>query len=65
MARVIFICDGCGKQEDGYFGHNGSAHKPHDWYIRGDDDGVQISCSRECIKTVSEKSGKNSLVMPF
>ncbi len=64
MSRVIFICDGCGKQEYGWFGYGNAAHKPEDWYIRKDDDGPQIACSRGCIDAVSAKSGKTSVVLP-
>ena len=68
MARVIFICDGCGKQEDGVFGSMCEAHKPPDWYARRDGDGareVQIACSRRCIDTVAAQSGKTRVVLPI
>lgn len=64
MARVIFVCDGCGCQEDGGFNRMGAAFKPGQWYQRSDDDGTQLACSRSCLKIVSEKSGKTSVVLP-
>lgn len=65
MAKVIFICDGCGKQEEGSFSRSGDALKPRLWYQRSDDEGVQLACSRRCIKRVAEKTGKTSLVLPI
>jgi hypothetical protein len=65
MSRVIFVCDGCGKQEDGWFTINGTAAKPEGWYGRRDDDGTQIACSRECIDAVAAKSGKTRVVLPI
>jgi hypothetical protein len=67
MARVIFICDGCGKQGDGYFGQLCEAHKPSDWFARRDKDGereVQIACSRRCIGIVASKTGKTACILP-
>lgn len=58
-----YICDGCGKRAPaennrlGYF-------KPHGWYQRGDKDGIQDACSRECIQKIAKKSGKTDLVAP-
>lgn len=66
MARVIFICDGCGLQADGTFGPMCEAYKPRDWYARLDAAGdrkVQIACSRRCIDIVAAKSGKTNLVL--
>ena len=60
---VEYICDGCGKRESG--SHNGLRwFKPYGWYQRGDDDGPQEACSRECIEKVAEKTGKTSVVLP-
>ena len=64
MARVIFVCDGCGKQEDGFFSRHGDAFKPADWYARTDDDGTQLACSRPCIDKIAKASGKTSVVLP-
>lgn len=60
-----FVCDGCGKEEPATYGAGGRTFKPADWYERADDDGPQHACSRECIGTVSTRSGKTALVAPF
>ena len=62
--QVTFRCDGCGKESPGVNYGNGNFNKPNNWFIRGDDDGVQIACSRACIETVSNTSGKTSVVLP-
>lgn len=64
MPRVIFECDGCGRQEEGFF-VDATAVKPHLWYSRRDQDGTQLACSRACIDKVAEKSGKTRVVLPF
>lgn len=61
---VIYSCDGCGRIGEGEV-YNGDVHKPRNWFIRGDDDGVQISCSRACIDKISAKTGKTSVVLPI
>lgn len=61
---VLFICDGCGKSEAGLYS-NRCWHKPKHWYQRADDDGAQIACSRECIETIAEVTGKTDVVLPF
>ena len=59
-----YICDGCGKEAPGYF--NGSYwHKPALWFERSDEDGEQLACSRDCIKTVAKTTGKTELVVPL
>ena len=58
------ICDGCGKREPMARGALGTWHKPHNWYERSDEDGIQTACSRECIQKIAEKTGKTSLVLP-
>jgi hypothetical protein len=59
-----FICDGCGKEEPGYY--NGQDwFKPHNWFERSDKDGAQTVCSRPCIETVAKKSGKTAVVLPI
>lgn len=66
MAKVIWTCDGCGKEAPGIFGAHGcESHKPTSWYARRDDDGVQVACSRECIDHISAASGKTNLVLPI
>lgn len=59
-----YICDGCGKEAPASGNWNGW-HKPSSWFSRGDDDGPQDACSRECIKKIAAKSGKPDLVLPF
>lgn len=44
---------------------HGNWFKPHSWYERSDDDGIQSACSRECIKKIAEKTGKTSCVLPI
>lgn len=62
---VKFICDGCGKEAPGWFNRGGDAFKPSDWYQRTDKDGTQIACSRRCVDTIAEKTGKTRVVLPF
>ena len=61
---VIYICDGCGKQEPALDMPHG-AFKPPNWFARGDKDGTQYACSRECIEIVAKKTGKTDLVLPI
>lgn len=60
-------CDGCGKEEPMVRYPNGSRgwFKPESWYQREDEDGVQVACSRECIKKIADKSGKTEVVIPL
>jgi hypothetical protein len=58
------ICDGCGKREPAQEGH-GDFTKPHEWFQRSDKDGIQLACSRECIKLTAERSGKTGLILPI
>ena len=58
------ICDGCGK-EAAMESNGREWFKPRNWFERGDDDGVQTACSRECIEKIAEKSGKTAVVAPF
>ena len=60
-----FICDGCGKKCEGKSNSMGQRLKPHSWYERSDEDGIQIACSRDCIKKIAEKTGKTDLVLPI
>lgn len=59
-----YICDGCGTELVAAF--NGRDYiKPHTWYQRRDDDGMQDACSRECIDKIAEETGKTDLVLPI
>ena len=63
MAAEI-ICDGCGRREPMH--NNGRDwFKPRDWYERGDEDGLQTACSRDCLKRVAERTGKTAVVLPI
>ncbi len=59
-----FICDGCGKRLPASQGMK-DYFKPFQWFQRGDDDGIQDACSRECIEKVATKSGKTGVVLPI
>ena len=61
---AVMICDGCGKQEKA-IEVNGDYVKPRDWFQRSDKEGIQLVCSRECIKAISDKTGKTSVVLPI
>lgn len=69
MAEILvpqceFICQGCGRREPGeYYGL--SWHKPREWYERSDRDGVQTACSRQCVETISRRTGKTAVVLPI
>ena len=59
-----FICDGCGKRA--LAEHNRlDWFKPSKWFQRSDDQGIQDACSRECVKTIAEKTGKAVVVLPI
>ena len=60
-------CDGCGKESPmvRYKGGAPGWHKPDKWYQRQDEDGIQDACSRECIQTIAEQSGKSDVVIPI
>ncbi len=46
--------------------HNGRDwFKPSSWFERGDKDGAQTACSRECIETIAAKTGKTGVVLPI
>lgn len=60
-----FICDGCGKREEAGYSLHGRWFKPTNWFTRGDSDGAQVACSRECIEKVAAATGKTALVVPF
>lgn len=61
-----YICDGCGKEEKA-ISSRGDRNwtKPYSWFNRSDKEGIQDACSRECIETVSKKTGKTNMVMPI
>lgn len=59
-----FICDGCGKKTKAQKVRH-DWRKPHNWFQRSDDDGIQDACSRECVDKVAEKTGKTQVVAPF
>ena len=56
-------CDGCGKKAP-MPAYSGNWHKPHSWFERSDDDGIQSACCRECIDKISKKTGKTGVVIP-
>ena len=59
-----YICDGCGKEESGYY--NGlNWFEPHTWYAKNTEDKKCIhACSRSCIKIASEKYKTHDVVLP-
>ena len=61
---VIFVCDGCNRQEEGDKRPHGW-FKPLQWFSRRDDDGEQHACCRACIEQVAKTSGKTKVVLPF
>jgi hypothetical protein len=60
-----YTCDGCGKKAPAIIGGDREFHKPEKWYERADEDGIQVACSRECIKKIAEKTGKTVCIFPF
>lgn len=59
-----FICDGCGKRARA--SDNGRDYfKPRQWFQRGDKDGIQDACSRECIEKIAKDTGKTDVVLPI
>ena len=62
---VIYVCDGCGKQEPADRSARGDAIKPRLWFGRMDKDGEQFACSRECVDKVAKATGKTDLVLPI
>ena len=61
---VLYVCDGCGHQakaenlSHGFF-------KPRSWFVRGDKDGSQVACSRECIDKIAAATGKTRIILPI
>jgi hypothetical protein len=62
---VEFICDACGKRQEGFASRMGEYFRPNTWFQRSDDDGTQLACSRECIDEIAAKSGKTNVVLPI
>lgn len=60
-----FICDGCGKEAPAVSYKERGWFKPTKWYQRGDEDGIQDACCRECIEKIAAKSGKTGCVLPI
>lgn len=59
-----FICDGCGRRAPASRGAV-AWFSPNSWFQRGDDDGIQDACSRECVDKIAEKTGKTKVVLPI
>lgn len=62
---VEYVCDGCGKREPAIHYGRAEWHKPHNWFQRGDENGPQDACSRECIEKIAKATGKTGVVLPF
>lgn len=63
---VKFICNGCGKEEEGHY--DGRIwHKPGHWFSRNVDGGKSEvhACSRGCIELIDRKEGKSVPVLPI
>jgi hypothetical protein len=66
-----FICDGCGKEVEGYY--NGIQwFKPNSWFAKNVEIEVKEkkticihACSRGCIEKASKKYETNDLVLPI
>lgn len=64
--QCTFRCDGCGATAPGEFGRGSLGwHKPGHWYMRSDDNGPQIACSRKCIDIASKAAGTSPVVLPI
>lgn len=65
--QAMIRCDGCGKVQPMVFYAQGDRnfHKPDSWFMRCDEEGAQIACSRQCIDTVAKKTGKTAVVIPI
>lgn len=63
----FYVCDGCGKTEKARFYKSNPTRffDPADWFERGDEDGIQNACSRECVKKIAEETKKTSVVIPL
>jgi hypothetical protein len=66
-----FICDGCGKEKEGFY--NGrNWFKPNGWFAKNVDSEIEHNgviaihaCSRKCIDIASKKNETNNLVLPI
>ena len=63
--RPTVTCDGCGTEAPARLDQHGYIDKPSYWYERQDEDGRQLACSRACITTIANRTGKTSMVMPW
>jgi hypothetical protein len=62
----FYKCDGCGKETPAAFYKDAKDYgKPSSWFQRGDEDGIQDACSRECVDKISKNTGKTGVVLPF
>ena len=60
-----WICDGCGKEEPAAISIEGYQFiKPHLWFERSDERGIQTACSVACIRKISKEPIKLELVLP-
>ena len=57
---VEVTCDGCGKKQT-----MRRLEKPREWFIREDEDGIQLACSRPCVEETARVTGKTGLVLPW
>jgi hypothetical protein len=63
---IKYICDGCGKEENGVFYPAAlKVFKPEKWFERADKDGEQHACCRDCVEKIAEKTKKTSVVLPI
>lgn len=58
-----YTCDGCGKTAPADQGWDGW-RKPHVWFQRQDETGIQDACSRPCIDLIAKATGKTGVVLP-
>lgn len=63
---AIAICSGCGVREPMIEGKDGIFHTPTYWYTRADEhEGIQLACSKECIKKIDRNTGKKPVIIPL
>jgi hypothetical protein len=55
----VFRCDNCAREAPAERGERGY-QKPPSWFQRGDSDGVQDACSRDCAIEINRRSGKHA-----
>lgn len=63
---VKYICDGCGKEEEGIVLPH-TVLKPRKWFVRADrdKDTAYYACSYACIETIDEKHGDRRAISPI